>query len=613
LIARQRQNLALTFAAAELAPVSDADRARLLTYEQEILAATEELSAGLAARGQSVPPLEDAAKAMRTSIAALEAGQVPEAVPAEQQAVAHLVRARRNLRQMLTPPNSQSASACRKFDRQQKQKLRTPEQKEQDRQQQLAEARSQLNDLAQRERQWSEELRQSSAAQPSEQRRPDGRPEPQPGQPMQPSESAQPSQSTPSQSAGQSSEGQPQSPAEQQEQMLAELAALQEQLNSLESASPAAREAAARAQQSAQAGLDDLARRETESAADQADRAADQLEQVADHLGALNSSDFGQRLDDARQLAGRLAARQADVERQLGGGENADQHDSEPSAESSGQREQPGGASPQEPTDSAASSNDGTPAGNGGNRATPAADELAERERDLAAGAEMLGELLAGLQADTLGEDPAVAEGLQSARAENPPEEIAGQMRSAADELGDGDRDEARVSATAARRGLDELSEGLAHLHGQYAQPQLDELIALEEQLAEFAARLTRDPGDLDGQALEAQWQELEDRLDALARGDRRLSEAMQALDAAEGHPADSGALVDGGGTSYPPGLRHLAAGNFGGLRRVSQALQARIQEAILAGALLDADEPVPPEYRELVEDYYRALSDDLE
>ena len=46
--------------------------------------------------------------------------------------------------------------------------------------------------------------------------------------------------------------------------------------------------------------------------------------------------------------------------------------------------------------------------------------------------------------------------------------------------------------------------------------------------------------------------------------------------------------------------------------RSVNQALQAKIQEAILAGALQDSDEPVPPQYRELVEKYYKTLSDDL-
>jgi hypothetical protein len=51
---------------------------------------------------------------------------------------------------------------------------------------------------------------------------------------------------------------------------------------------------------------------------------------------------------------------------------------------------------------------------------------------------------------------------------------------------------------------------------------------------------------------------------------------------------------------------------NIDGIRDVARVLQTRIQEAILAGALLDSDQPVPPEYKPLVEKYYKTLSDDL-
>ncbi len=47
-------------------------------------------------------------------------------------------------------------------------------------------------------------------------------------------------------------------------------------------------------------------------------------------------------------------------------------------------------------------------------------------------------------------------------------------------------------------------------------------------------------------------------------------------------------------------------------LRHVISVLQSRIQDAILLTARMDADEPVPPKYRALVDEYYKALSDDL-
>ena len=40
--------------------------------------------------------------------------------------------------------------------------------------------------------------------------------------------------------------------------------------------------------------------------------------------------------------------------------------------------------------------------------------------------------------------------------------------------------------------------------------------------------------------------------------------------------------------------------------------LQATIHDLILREMLLDADEPVPAEYKELVDVYYRVLSEDL-
>src|SRR5262249_53273180 len=48
------------------------------------------------------------------------------------------------------------------------------------------------------------------------------------------------------------------------------------------------------------------------------------------------------------------------------------------------------------------------------------------------------------------------------------------------------------------------------------------------------------------------------------------------------------------------------------GVQQVAQALQAKIQEMILSDALLDRDGAVPPQYKALVEDYYKALSEDL-
>jgi hypothetical protein len=41
-------------------------------------------------------------------------------------------------------------------------------------------------------------------------------------------------------------------------------------------------------------------------------------------------------------------------------------------------------------------------------------------------------------------------------------------------------------------------------------------------------------------------------------------------------------------------------------------ALQAKIQEMVLENTLVERNGPVPPQYKSLVDDYYRVLSQDL-
>ena len=48
------------------------------------------------------------------------------------------------------------------------------------------------------------------------------------------------------------------------------------------------------------------------------------------------------------------------------------------------------------------------------------------------------------------------------------------------------------------------------------------------------------------------------------------------------------------------------------GLRQIAKTLQERIQEVILDGVQSSSDEAVPIQYRDLVEQYYKNLSDDL-
>ncbi len=549
MIVRQRNNLNQTFTAQGQQPLATSTAKELRTNQSELLEKTNEFAQGLAARGAALPGLTDAVAQMQSALQALDVPELPEAVTSEQQALASLIRARQNMRKMLSQSSSQSAAECRKFDREQRQKLRLPEKKK-DQQQKLADARSKLDDLAKRERKWSEQAQQSCS-------NPSKSASSSPSKPDQPQKSDSPSQAE---------------VAADQEKMQAELAELQQQLEKLDTAGKAANEQAQQAAKSMQQGLDELRKQAGESAAKEGRRSAEQLEQLSAHLAAMGARDFGQRLEQAQKLAQQLAGKQESIEKQLGDGE---------------------------PSKTPASASD--------------KENVARDERALAAQTELLADLLDALKRDAAKEKGPVQQKLDQVQAENPPREIAAGMKQAADDLQADRPAPASRAVKEARERLNELNRSLATARSEYAQPQLKELIALEEQLAQLMeqAKRAQEQGKKSASA-EQKANALEQRLEALAAGDRRLAEALRKSRTGEQTKPQPTPFVEGGQPPPDGFYPRMELGDFNGAREISKALQAKIQEAILAAALLDADQPVPPTYKKLVEEYYRVLSDDL-
>jgi hypothetical protein len=659
LIARQRQNLSLSFAAQDQLPVEKETIAGLGAAQAELLEKTREFTEGMEQRGGPIPALTAAVKEMEQAVDAFEASQLALAIPAEQEALADLISARENLRKKLSQSNSPSASECRKFDREQRQKLRLPEKKQQDRQQQVADLRKKIEDLAKRERQWSQSCAQcnsssssqskSSAQKSSSQSQSQSKSETERQQASSSQKQGGAQQPLPDQQDAASKdhgqpEGKPSSPEEiaaAQEKLREELAELRERLAKLNAAGKAAGEQARGADESMRQGLENLKKQDAEGAATEGERSARQLEQLADHLAAMNARDFGQRLEQARQLARQLADREESLEKQLGGGKSKK---GEKTAEAAGDEN---GSNSNQAADASGAGEKG---GQEGSKAVPAGtpgsgEILARDQRALAGQADLLAEQLEALERDAATERGGMKGKLAQLQKENPPRDIAGVMRQSADDLAAQRRGEARRGAIQARERLDELSRALGDLRADYAQPRLEELVALEEQLAQLLEQLKR-AGESQSavSAAKRKWDDLEQRLDGLAAGDRRLADALRELregrsskeragnDASNSTAAKADQAVAGGTRPPQPGDKlkpapfvlndgrempeghyaWLELGDINGIRQVSKVLQARIQEAILAGALMDSDQPVPPEYRDLVEKYYRALSDDL-
>jgi hypothetical protein len=101
---------------------------------------------------------------------------------------------------------------------------------------------------------------------------------------------------------------------------------------------------------------------------------------------------------------------------------------------------------------------------------------------------------------------------------------------------------------------------------------------------------------------------ELRDAVRALAGSDNKLGqEAGLLTEALSGGAGGEGAWRYRDDGYYNPPVPYVHA-----LHRVVRALQVRIQEIILKDAVLDRDQPVPPQYEEKVKKYLRTLSDDL-
>jgi len=525
---------------------------RLTRTERELAAATAEFTTGIEERAGPVPCLHEAQEAMEAATAALEKQQVKPAGALEEAALAGLIQARQNLRQFLSQ-NSDCASACRKFDTKQEQKLRKPPQK--DKKAELAKLQEQIEQLAKEEKKFSEEMAARNGGAKVEKNDTGSKPGSKPSK--SPSGSSGGDGEKPSESQG--------SPAERQEKAAAKAAELQKMAREDEALTDLARErmdaAADTVQASAKAAKDGRER----DAGEKAGEAAEQLERLARQVAGLKAAELGTRLAQSEGLARELARRQQGLgkELQAKGREGGDK---------------PG-------------------AGTG----------RADEERRLTEEARTLADLLKRLQEDAGGKNPDLARQLREAGEAHPPQKAAEQMGRAANALKAGKTEQARRDVDESARLLDGLGRQLEAARHGLGQMQLERLLALEKQAAETQKALEGVNGDPQKAEAEKKVTELREALDGLQPADPKVTEAAAGLRPGTGAWQRRAEPHDPRLGAYVPPQEYTE-----GVPKVVQVLQAKIQEVILKDALLDKDEAVPPQYKALVEEYYRLLSEDL-
>ena len=596
MISRQRDNLRRTFASRELKDNSAANAKRLTVNQNEILDATTELADGTSAFGD-VQPLFDAAEVMKEAIAALQQSDLATATESEQEALAALVQARKNIRKILKQSNSSSSSQCRSFDREQRQKLRTPEEINKEQKEQIAQTRSQLEQMAQQQRQWSQEVKPGAGNSKSE------------------SKSQKPSPSNSSGQASSSSQGQsPEQLAGQQQESLASAKELQDKMVQSENTLGAAEDRMEKATDSIEKSLIALSKNENQDAANRANQAADQLEEISKQLAALNAASFSDRLTHTQQLAQQLADQQSQLSKQMkqqsGDSPKANEGDNPSNGDSSNQGQTGGNGST-----TAAQGGRGKNGQSNGQRQS----ELAKQQRQLASGADFLDELMAMLRGDTSGESGEIRDTLEDLSVTNPPGEISQTMRDAADDIDQGMASRAANSAGLATRSLTELANALNEARNRHAQPTLEELMKAEQDLADLMAAAKRARSTEEVAMLTEKANQSKARVSELAADDSALAKAANSDGAPSAAQSNSNTSQPGSansatetGKNAQAGWKHSQQVLAADLRKLSKALQTSIQEAILTSTLKDADGAVPNNYKELVDEYYRALSDDL-
>ncbi len=555
LIKQQREILGRTFASARQPQIVGGVGQKLASDEQELKTKTEALTAALEQKVGPMPQLNQALEAMSAAIDDLQNQAVADGQSDEEQALADLIAARQNLRKILKQCNSQSQT-CRNVDQQQLDKLRKPEREQEQKEQQLSRIRDELQKLAEQQKSFCDSAQACSQSSQSSRA----------GQPNHPSQSAA-DQPSPAPSREQLVQEQQQSASRGKE--------IQQELADGDFGELAPQRVAQAAKSIELSGESLAAGDQDQRAIANAREAAEQLERLARHLGRRQDPDFGEKLATAQREAERLSSEQKRISESLG-------------SESPSDHQRPAENQDQ-----------------GG---------LLGEQQSLAQSGEELADLVSQLEADAADQQWQVQQGLIEQTTAHPPGQAAADMRQAAQHVAQGNDQSAAQSGARAANQLAKLAAGLKNVQQTLGPAQLEQLTAAEKRAAELLKDLHRanSPGE---QALaRARSSQFGESIGPLTIGDQELSHATRTLgDLAAGRPqtdvARDAERTEASREAFNQPPETLAEG----LRRVDEILQRRIQEAILSGSLQQADGAIPPQYVDMVEEYYRTLSEDVQ
>ncbi len=619
LIARQRYalnraiRLSRTFEHAGQVDLSAVDS--LTKFEAELARSTRELAQGLEALGiDDTELLYQAETSMLAAADSLTAGKYDTAALQMRDALKNLIEGRNRI-QLLIFKNADRAllAQLRLFDRLQRQKLRRPKTDEEEAQQIV----ERLEELADAEDFVYAALagvvdpdappgKTPASGEGGDAKSDSGTPasEEQPTQPQSPNDAPAADDAKNESAAGDAKASDQkeddkeagggamsdrlaseQELEDRQLDVALEARELQKALEKLKNATDLAKSRMEEAAKEAETAAEALDRGKTDDARMATGEAKDKFRDLAEQVKGLVAQEQADRLAAAQQMAADLARRQAEFKERLATSESEGGRDGRPRLE---EKKQMIGTGQEE--------------AEGNSRAGASAE--ARRIADKAAS--LVDVLAAAARADDP-QDQEAARKVDDLVRSLDVKALAARLGELPEQVKQEKWSDARAAADDGAERAEALAEQLSALHRAIVAPQVDELARLEEQLAALDERLD----ELDSENKITGWHvDAEELLEEL--GGAGIDEALhsQILEEMRKQGWNPEALRIDWNWSRAPGAAYVPPLAYHRiLSRFAASLRARMQELLLGDLTAAGDEPIPPQYEDLVDRYYQVLA----
>lgn len=588
----------------------------LTRFEGDLATSTREFAEGLEARGiGETELLYQAETSMLAAADSLTAGNFDTASLQMRDALKYLIEGRNRLQVFIFKnPDRALLARLRQFDRMQRQKLRRPKTDEEaarqlvQRLQELADSEEDISDSLARlmnpdspamrgpgsgnaETKSGDTSEMPEGAEPSADSATETKPqdeaddgEKKPAAGDEPMGKEKPDSDGGSAARVAERQAARQETEDRQLDVALEARELEKALQKLTNATELAKQRMDAAAKTAEAAAQALDRGKLDEAQAKAGEAGELFRELAEQAAALVAKEQADRLAAAQQIASELARMQQDFKERLANSETTGGIDGQPQPEGS-------------PTIGAGQESS---AGK-----TPPLVALAAARR-IADKAESLADVLGVAARAERPQDQESAKKVEALVKSLGLKALSERLGQLPEQVRQGKLTDARAAADDGAERAEAAAERLAALRRSIVAPQVDELAQLEEQLAGLDKQLDELDSErkITGWHLEAD--QLLERLEGAGIEEelrQKFADEMRANGWSPGAVRRSWSWVRTGTWYSPPVAYHRE------LKKLATSVRQQIQELMLGDMTAAGDEPIPPQYQDLVDRYYQVLA----